>query len=135
MHCVKIFYVTCICFIDDRQAGPSKKNMNSRGSVSVSYFLHEWTVSSVLYVLHFYCTFCVVFGGFYNAKSVGFWGFAPDSDGGAYSAPPYPPSWVGGLPPSCTLPEATRSTRLPLSTTRPYFVQRQQPWCGNTAMR
>ena len=28
------------------------------------------------------------FGGFSNAKSAGFWGSAPDPDGGASSAPP-----------------------------------------------
>ena len=34
-----------------------------------------------------------------------FWGSAPDPDGGAYSAPPYPPCWAGGgLTPSRTLP-------------------------------
>ena len=30
------------------------------------------------------------FRGFSNAKSAGFWGGAPDPNGGAYSAPPYP---------------------------------------------
>jgi len=29
-------------------------------------------------------------------KTVRFRGFAPDPTGGAYSAPPRPPSWYGG---------------------------------------
>ena len=40
------------------------------------------------------CSFCAVFefwGVFFYAKSVGFWGSAPDPHGGPYSAPPYPP--------------------------------------------
>ena len=38
--------------------------------------------------------FCVVFGAF----SVGFWGSAPDPDGGAFSAPPYPLAGREGCP-------------------------------------
>ena len=46
--------------------------------------------------------FLCSFWNFLNAKSVGFWGSAPDPDGGA----PIPPSWAGGVPPSRTLPGA-----------------------------
>ena len=37
------------------------------------------------------CSFVgVSLAGLYNAKTYSFWGGAPDPDGGAYSAPPYP---------------------------------------------
>ena len=39
------------------------------------------------------------FGGFSNAKSAGFWGSAPDPDGGASSAPPYSLAGREGCPP------------------------------------
>ena len=39
------------------------------------------------------------FGGFSNAKSAGFWGSAPDPDGGASSVPPYPLAGREGCPP------------------------------------
>ena len=38
------------------------------------------------------------FGGFSNVQSAGFWGSAPDPDGGASSAPPYPLAGREGCP-------------------------------------
>ena len=87
------FYVRAfVSLMTDRQDQLKRLNLKcdmQRLFVSVSYFLNEWKVSSVLYVLYLYCTFLRSFGGFYNAISVGFWGSAPDPHGGACSAPPY----------------------------------------------
>ena len=89
MHCVMIFrscfYIAYICFIDDRQAGPSKKAKLKKKRyaelcVSVSYFLNEWMVSSVLYVYIFIALFAYL-EGFTTQKS-GVWG--------SFQAPPYP---------------------------------------------
>ena len=46
------------------------------------------------------------------AETYSFWGGAPDPDGGAYSAPPIPPSWAG-LGHYCT--------------TGPLFIPRRRP--------
>ena len=51
----------------------------------------------------FLCSFWSVL----NAKNVGFWGSAPDPDGGAHSAPPYPLAGREGCPASRTLPGAS----------------------------
>ena len=48
------------------------------------------------------------FGGFSNAKSAGFWGGAPDPDGGASSAPPYPLAGREGCPLPHPLPHPPR---------------------------
>ena len=48
------------------------------------------------------CIYTVLSMGFWklinDAKSVGSWGSAPDPDGGAYSAPPYPLAAIVPLP-------------------------------------
>ena len=49
-------------------------------------------------------TFLRSFWSFLCAKSAGFWGGAPDPDGGAYSAPPYPLAGREGCPPPAPSP-------------------------------
>ena len=52
--------------------------------------------------------FLRTFGGVFYAKSVGFWGSAPDPGGGAYSAPPHPLAGREGCPPPAPSPGRPR---------------------------
>ena len=52
--------------------------------------------------------FLRTFWGVFNAKSVGFWGGAPDPGGGAYSAPPHPLAGWEGCPPPAPSPGRPR---------------------------
>ena len=53
------------------------------------------------------------FGGFSNTKSVGFWGSAPDTHGGAYNTPPYPLAGQEG----CLLPHPPQGSSANRSAT------------------
>ena len=64
----------------------------------------EHTASTVFYL---YAAFSNAFHDWNIIKSQSFWGSAPDPDGGAYSAPPYPLAGAGGVPPSRTHPSHT----------------------------
>ena len=50
-----------------------------------------------------YCSFCVVLEGFPTQKALAF-GPPPQTSMGELQHSPIPPSWVGGVPPSRTLP-------------------------------
>ena len=101
MHCVKILEVVlasrAFFFIDYRQAGPSQKAKYEmqRLCVSVSYFLNEWTVSSVLY------TFIALLAYFWRVlqhKKRWLLGICPRPRWGNYQAPPYPLAGGKGAP-------------------------------------
>ena len=69
--------------------------------------------ASICFLMQFLCFFFFFLGGggggFY-AKSVGFGGGAPDPDGGACSAPPYPLAGREGCPPPAPSPGRLRPT-------------------------
>ena len=56
----------------------------------------------------FLVQFLRTFGGVFYAKSVGFWGSAPDPGGGASSAPPHPLAGREGCPPPAPSPSWPR---------------------------
>ena len=59
------------------------------------------------------------FLGVFYAKTVGFWGGAPDPGGGAYSAPPHPLAGREGCPPPAPSPGRPRLLLRPTLTGAP----------------
>ena len=86
------------------------KRLNSKYTDSPSLFSTTFRDKHVaIGVLQFLRSF----GGFSNAKSAGFWGRAPDPDGGASSAPPYPLAGREGCPPPAPSPGRLRLQSAP----------------------